>query len=159
MQTNPKIDLKLKRETLHNAVAQERYGGTFGSVHYSDLERVRGTYQIGSSKGSVEIVWQPSTGKFFETNIRSNTSVLDVLLGYVKRFGSQGGYEQSHQPGADEVLQAICVDYLHIPIDTKAQDQLRGRRDLEGITGRETLEIKGRKSRQLPSRDIKRLNT
>mgnify|MGYP001576442232 CR=1 FL=1 len=157
MQTNPKIDLKLKRETLHNAVAQERYGGSFGSVDYSNLERVSGTYQIGSSKGSLEIVWQPSTGKFFETKIRSHASALDVLLGYVRGFGRQVEGEQSYQPGADEVLQAVCVDYLQIPIGTQAQDQLRGRRNLEGMTGRETREIQGRELRQLPSKDVNRL--
>src|SRR3989338_10487848 len=147
MDTNPKMILRLKREDMHVHVIEERY--RINPYQGNGLELITGTYQIGTSKGSVEIVWQPSTGKFYETNIKSNTSVLDTLMGYVKRFGGhsesqrQVEGESYSQPDVVEVLKAVCVYYLHIPLPTQAQGQL-GQGNLEQITGRESREVSGR---------------
>ena len=156
---NERIYLKLKRQEVHSHVASENFGGDWFEYRGQDaLEHITGSYQIGNSKGTIDLVWQPSTNKFLKVEVRSHSSVLDTLLGYVNRFSGKNPNSQqqigepnetSQQPYAVEVLQAICVDYLHIPIETKAQDQLRGRRDLEGITSGEVQEISGRTTREL----------
>ena len=167
---NEKIYLKLNRTQMNYHVASERFGGAIQDYmfRYNALEEITGSYQIGNSKGNIHIVWQPETKKFFKMDVISNTSVLDTLLGYVARFGGQGRrsqpqsnaeYEQSQSAEPIEVLKAICMDYLHIPITTQVQDQLKGDRNLESITGRESREISGRDIRQIGSGDVKRLKT